>query len=199
LQTGEHIVSIAAGDTLRWQVSKTHSGMGARRNEHLLIKPTDADLTNTLVITTDKRTYHLSLHSEDKTYMASVEWRYPQGDNGFVQTFKNDDSDATNNIISQGVNLNQLNFKYRTQLTGGLQPGWMPEMVFNDGNKVYIEFPQKMQEAPTLFVGNAPENDKIVNYRVEGNYYIVDGLPLEFQLRSGQKKPTVVQITYVGK
>ena len=51
-QIGEKIISVGAGDTLRWQLSKTYSGSAAARIEHLLIKPIDSGLTNSLVITT---------------------------------------------------------------------------------------------------------------------------------------------------
>ena len=80
LQPGEQLVGpgpVAAGDTVRWIIGDTESGSGPTKREHILIKPTRANLTTNLVINTDRRTYHLELRSAEKTYMASVSWAYP--------------------------------------------------------------------------------------------------------------------------
>jgi len=191
-QNNEHIISVGAGDTLRWQVSKTYSGSGGTRQEHLLVKPVDDDLTNSLVITTDLRTYHLMLHSTAQTYMASVTWRYPDAD-GLIENLGDENTAVDNGDMFSSVDLNRMNFVYKVvQVEGKKKPDWYPRMVFNDGSKTYIKFPAQMQEAPTLFVGNNPKNDQIVNYRVAGNYYIVDSVLTQAQLRSCS---TILQIT----
>jgi type IV secretion system protein TrbG len=81
LETGEQLVGsgpVAAGDTVRWIVGDTESGGGAEKRTHILVKPTRPDLVTNLVVNTDRRTYHLELRSDEKTYMASVSWAYPQ-------------------------------------------------------------------------------------------------------------------------
>lgn len=197
-QNSEHIISVGAGDTLRWQVSKTFSGTGLNRAEHLLIKPTEEGLTNSLVVTTDQRTYHLMLHSTANTYMASVAWHYPEGD-GFLEKF--DDGEAGGkggDYADVGVNINSLDFRYKIKLVKGPTPDWYPRMAFTDGKKTYIMLPTQMQEAPTLFVGNSTKTNQIVNYRVQGNYYVLDGVFGQIQLRSGQEGQIVVQISYTA-
>jgi len=195
-QNNEHIVAVGAGDTLRWQVQKTYSGIGANRQEHLLIKPTDEDLSNSLVVTTDQRTYHLMLHSTPKTYMASVTWRYPDSD-GIVRQF-DDDGDSIASI-TDGVDVNRLSFDYQVQLLKGSQPDWSPRMIFNDGKKTYIKFPAQTQDIPTLFIGDK-KNVQIANYRVQGNYYIIDNVVNSAQLRGGPtKNQSIVQITMIKK
>ena len=77
LEAGEKLVSVSAGDTVRWVVGDTTSGEGATAQVHILVKPIGAELETNLVITTDRRTYHLEFRSTDKTYMASVSWTYP--------------------------------------------------------------------------------------------------------------------------
>lgn len=200
-QTGEKIISVAAGDTLRWQVSRTYSG-SVDRHEHLLIKPIDQGLKNSLVVTTDRRTYHLILYSDADTYMASVTWRYPGEDSDFVMRFnKFPSKDGSSNLpIASGLHLSSLDFNYKAALVKGSDtPSWTPLMVFNDGSKTYIQFPANMQVAPALFVGHGYGNERVVNYRVEGNYYIIDKVIKEAELRVGQTHPTVLSITYEGK
>lgn len=198
-QEGEVISSVGAGDTLRWQVSRTFSGgVSMARVEHLLIKPVEEGLVNSLVITTDKRTYHLVLHSTPNTYMASVVWHYADDDANMIEKF-NDSKTAGGGYFNAGVDVAHLNFHYKIKLIKGyFKPDWYPSMVFNDGQKTYIMLSPKMQEAPTLFVGNDIKSTQIVNYRVQGNYYIIDGLFGNMQLRSGQDNSTIVQINYAG-
>jgi type IV secretion system protein VirB9 len=80
LEPGERLVGtgpVAAGDTVRWIIDNTESGSGPTNRFHVLIKPTRPELVTNLVIDTDRRTYHLELRSDAKTYMAAVSWIYP--------------------------------------------------------------------------------------------------------------------------
>lgn len=196
-QNNEHLVAVGAGDTMRWQVSKTYSGAGGTRQEHLLIKPIDEGLTNGLVVTTDVRTYHLMLHSTCGTYMASVAWRYPD-DDGILQNINDAPSYGSTGDSISSLDINRIDCNYKIELVKGPRPDWMPKAVFNDGNKTYIQFPN-MQNAPTLLIGNDVKTDQLVNYRVEGNYYIVDSLFPQAQLRSTECNGIIVQITYNNK
>ncbi len=78
LEPGEALVAtgpIAAGDTARWVIGDTSSGVGETRRVHVLVKPTAADLATNLVINTDRRTYHLELRASSRTWQAQVSWR----------------------------------------------------------------------------------------------------------------------------
>lgn len=194
-QTNEHLVAVGAGDTMRWQVSKTYSGSGGTRQEHLLVKPIEEGLVNGLVVTTDLRTYHLVLHSTNKTYMASVAWRYPDAD-GLIQNINDTQSYASAADATSQLDINRMDTNYEIKIVKGPHPDWYPRMVFNDGNKTYIKFPSHMQQAPTLFIGNNVKTDQLINYRVAGDYYVVDSLFPEAQLRSGQDDQVIVQISY---
>ncbi|MGD9153316.1 MAG: P-type conjugative transfer protein TrbG [Gammaproteobacteria bacterium] len=192
-QPGENIISVAAGDTYRWEVSKTYSGSSSDKMEHLLIKPTESNLTNSLVVTTNLRTYHLSLHSTYHTYMAVVTWHYPSS-HSFVKRYRS----LTSKNRLDGLRLANLNFNYKLTMTkGNKPPNWSPIEVFNDGQKTYIQFPKNMQIAPTLFLGDK-ENVKAANYRVKGNYYIIDSVVYQAQLCLGEKNSPIIQITYNG-
>ncbi|GGE83467.1 hypothetical protein GCM10011317_45920 [Niveispirillum cyanobacteriorum] len=78
LQPGEALVAVSAGDTVRWIIGDTSSGAGEASRVHVLVKPVAASLTTNLVITTDRRAYHLLLESTPQTAMASLSWTYPQ-------------------------------------------------------------------------------------------------------------------------
>ena len=65
LQEGEELVSVSAGDTVRWIVGDTTSASGAAQRVHVLLKPMRTDLKTNLVITTNRRLYLLELTATD--------------------------------------------------------------------------------------------------------------------------------------
>jgi type IV secretion system protein VirB9 len=81
-------------------------------------------------------------------------------------------------------------------LVGGGR-GREPARAFDDGKKVYIEFPRRIDqgEAPPLFIVGADGGNELVNYRMRGNYYIVDRLFAAAELRLGTDPQQVVRIS----
>ena len=194
LEPGEQLVGsgpVAAGDTVRWIVGDTESGTGAAKREHILVKPTRPDLVTNLVIDTDRRTYHLELRSDEKTYMAAVSWIYPQ-DQLIALRQQNAAADAAAPVAT-GVDINALNFRYRIE---GDSPPWRPLRAFDDGRQVFIEFPTGIVqgELPPLWVIGAEGDGQLVNYRVQGNHMIVDRLFAAAELKLGGKQQQTVRI-----
>ena len=60
LQPGEKVNEVIVGDSARWMVETGSAG----ETTHLFIKPVDAGLETTAVVTTDRRVYHLRLVSQ---------------------------------------------------------------------------------------------------------------------------------------
>jgi type IV secretion system protein TrbG len=190
LQPGESLTAISAGDTTRWVVGDTSSGSGATKQVHILAKPFAANLRTNLVITTDRRSYHLQLESTDRTYMAAISWTYPQ--DGLVSTSTSGGPVHTTaaDVVPA---LDSLHFDYAIS---GDNPPWKPVRAFDDGTHVYIEFPRALDQgdAPPLFVKGSDGGSDLVNYRVRGNYYVVDQLFATAELRLGQDHQQVVRI-----
>ena len=196
LEPGEQLVGsgpVAAGDTVRWIVGDTESGAGSAKRVHILVKPTRPDLLSNLVINTDRRTYHLELRSDDKTYMASVSWTYSQ-DQLIALRQQNAVAEAAAPVAT-GVDVNALNFRYEIE---GDAPPWRPLRAFDDGRQVFIEFPTGIRrgEMPPLWVIGAEGGAELVNYRVQDHHMIVDRLFAAAELRLGgehQKKVRIVR------
>ncbi len=186
LQDGEQLVGsgpVAAGDTVRWIIGDTESGPATAKKVHILVKATRPDLLTNLVINTDRRTYHLELRSTEKTYMASVSWIYPQ-DELIALRRQNAVADAAAPVES-ALDIDSLRFRYAIE---GDNPPWRPVRAFDDGKKVYVEFPAGISqgEMPPLFiVGPEGKTSELVNYRVRGNHMIVDRLFAAAELRLG--------------
>jgi type IV secretion system protein VirB9 len=199
LQEGEQLVGagpIAAGDTARWIIGDTVSGVGATRRVHILVKPTQDDIGTNLVINTDRRTYHLELHGTPSTYMASISWTYPHDALFALQGTV--EREARDLPAASSIDLEAINFDYR--ITGDMAV-WRPVRVFDDGRQVMIEFPRDIGagEMPPLFVGGAGGSTELVNYRVQGRYMVVDRLFASAELRLGDRKTkTVVHIERIA-
>ena len=194
LEPGESLTGagpIAAGDTARWIIGDTESGSGLSRRVHILVKPTRPDITTNLVITTDRRIYMLELRAEAKPYMPAVAWAYPAlpaSRRGTVPTTP---------IIPAAAARH-----YRYGLTGDTPP-WRPVAVYDDGRRVYVEFPRGIAqgEMPPIFVLGTDGEPQLVNSRIYQNILIVDRIfgAAELRLGSGQQQQTVRIVRTDGK
>jgi len=196
LQPGEELTSVSAGDTVRWIVGDTVSGAVGGEQVHILVKPIKPNLATNLVITTSKRTYYLELHAYKDTYMAAVSWRYPREALGLRSAKKMTRRTKTKTVAAiskPSLSIDNLNFRYEIK---GDNPHWRPLRAFDDGQKVFIQFPARLDqgEAPPLFVMGRKGKSQLVNYRVKGSYYIVDRLFKSAELRLGEKDQDVVSI-----
>ena len=147
------------------------------------MKPSRPDITTNLVVTTDRRTYLLELRSGEKPYMPSVAWAYPQPPASQRQAV------PTTPIIPAVATRD-----YRYGLTGD-NPPWKPVAVYDDGRRVYVEFPRGIVqgEMPPIFVLGADGEAQIANSRIHQNVLIVDRLfgAAELRLGGGKQQQTV--------
>lgn len=187
LELGESLTGagpIAAGDTARWIIGDTTSGAGDTARVHVLVKPTRADISTNLVINTDRRTYLVELRSEETPYMPSVAWSYPES-----RTTRTPAVPATP-VIPPAAHRN-----HRYALSGD-HPAWRPASVYDDGRRVYVEFPRGIVqgEMPPLFVIGSDGEPELVNTRIHQNILIADRLFAAAELRLGAEDQQRVRI-----
>lgn len=189
LEPGETLTnSPVSGDTVRWKIGIIKSGQGKSQNTHVMVKPLDEDIETNIVLTTDKRTYHLRAVSSD-SYMPSIAWHYPE------MSFPS--SDVTKQKAEELLSISPENLHFDYEIEDENYP-WKPIRVFDDGEKTYLQMPPSLKstEAPALFLLEDSE-PILTNYRVLGNYYIVDRLFEKAELRVGTKKK--IEITNVSQ
>ncbi len=124
--------------------------------------------------------------------MASVSWSYPS--DALITQKAEAAAVQAAAPVDTGIAVQDINFRYA--ITGD-NPPWRPLRAFDDGHKVYIEFPGRIDqgEVPPLFVIGPDGDSELVNYRMRGNYYVVDRLFGAAELRLGQDKQQVVRIS----
>ncbi|MBU0831958.1 MAG: P-type conjugative transfer protein TrbG [Alphaproteobacteria bacterium] len=187
LQAQETVKDVLVGDSVRWSVEAASSGEGAQQTIHLIVRPTEANLATSMIVTTSMRTYHIRLRSHESRYMARIGFSYPQTASSQI-AIVNARLGARGDAASPG----RLDFAYRIEG----QAKWRPKRVYFDGQKTYIQFPAGIAngEMPVLFLMSEGAR-QIVNYRVNKDLMIVDHQVDAAVLLSGtgwrQKKITI--------
>jgi type IV secretion system protein VirB9 len=209
LEKGEKLISQAAGDTLRWQIAQTYSGEGKNLEQHILVKPSKPNIENSVILTTNKRTYHLLFKSTSTdSYMVSVKWNYPKA---MVKTFSSDySSDAISGDSPLGdscpaFDISRMKFNYTWKMLQGDKPNWVPQQVFSVGGKTYIKFSSTFmknnQLMPMLEVADSMDKNTyatMTNWRFHCGYIIVDSLITKARLVAGvdsNSSKVIIQIT----
>ncbi len=200
LQPGEEVNSIHIGDSARWKIEPAITGYGASEIQHLVIKPLDNNLKTNLLVTTNRRSYHMNLKSHKTELMPEVSFIYPED---AIQKFRiknqKHQSFMTNNTISStNEYLGDLDFDYKVK--GDSQIDWTPVRVYNNGVKTIIQLSEKTsyKEIPTLLVlDKSSSKEKLVNYRFVNNKFIVDAVfdtaVLIMGVGSDQEKVTITR------
>lgn len=183
LQPGERVNSLHLGDTARWTVEPAVTGTGSAAVQHLIIKPMDTGLETSLIVTTDRRTYHLRLRSHRTEFMPRVAFTYPEDAMAKWEEIRKQEQTAYNDQIMPGTNeyLGNLDFDYTIE---GQVGRLKPLRVYNDGEKTIIQMPSTMNqtEAPILLIvrkdgGLFTDEESVqVNYRLQNDRYIVDSI-----------------------
>ncbi|MGO9267998.1 MAG: P-type conjugative transfer protein TrbG [Candidatus Binataceae bacterium] len=193
LQPGETITDVALGDSERWMATPAASGDPRNAVPHLAVKPQAPGIATNLTVYTTKHIYHLLLRTRGHA-MQEVEFYYPEE---LFAAMKDADAAAaeakrqtldpqlgsTDAGKVANVDVAQLNFGYAI---AGPNVPWKPTRAYDDGARVFIQMPagMKSSEAPALLI-SAGSGTQMVNYRVAGNYYVVDRLFSAATLVSG--------------
>ena len=179
LERGESVTSVNLGDSVRWQVQPAVSGGDVT---HILVRPKQVGLETSMVVTTDKRTYHIRLRSHRAEYMPRVKFFYIEEAISKWQAIKTAAAKEREAATIPETNeyLGDLDFGY----TVSGKASWKPVRVYNDSTKTILEMPATLhqQDAPTLLVVRKEgrllkkSDQTLVNYRVQRGRYIVDAV-----------------------
>lgn len=136
------------------------------------------------MLVTDRRAYLIeAVSAAGEVYTAQAAWTYPQAA-GETPAGRTSDTKAR-----------QIHEDYVLKAPRKGPPAWMPEKVWDDGLKTYVQFPDDIaaSDMPPLFI-RSPEGLELVNYRVQDERYEIDRIFSEAELRLGNRKPVIVSI-----
>lgn len=167
LHTGDTITYAGAGDTVQWVLDKAEAN-GA---PHVYIKPVKQGISTNLVINTDRHRYQLFLVAGD-WHLPMVSWSYKIEEAMFAQQKETKEKlrEVKENKSASRWKKNML-YEIKAQ---GKAPEWMPQKVYDDGEKTFIQFSDLSKTLPVLFIADKKQF-KPANYRVKKNSFVVDG------------------------
>lgn len=206
LQAGEVVNDVHTGDSVRWKISPATTGRGADTTTVIIVKVTDAGLVTNLSVTTDRRLYTIKLASTQKEWIPVLSFDYPDDvQQAWAAYHEQKNKQDYNSTLPTHQRLADLDFGFRLS---GDNPAWKPLRVYADGSKTYIQFPSASFSgtAPALVaLGNdaglfSGPSEKIVNYRVTGDRYVVDKVLERAMLITGVGSQQIrVTIRHEGK
>lgn len=198
LQPGEAIVSLSLGDTVRWLASQSTAG----DKPVVVVKPTQAAISTNMVVTTDKgRVYYMHLVADKEKYVPIVTFYDPAA---MTRTEQNAIAAAEAARVAAEMKANALAEKRDQQVISSFKPGFdlaaldfnyrckgndsdiLPSRVFSSDTHTYLQMPSDMKakDAPAVFAMRGDQTE-LLNMRVKGDYYVIDGKPAKLQLLVG--------------
>lgn len=145
-EKGESILSVQLGDSVRWNIESAISGSANDSVEHLIVKPLEAGLKTSMLITTDRRTYHIRLKSTEADFMPAVVFSYPNslklpskkhyGDDSYLQYTSNYESNEDHNDYSEtNSSLKYYSSVQNVSYEGNSRPALNVATTYNDSTQ----------------------------------------------------------------
>jgi len=210
LQPGETVLGIVAGDTERFAIEQTQTGP-AGRVPLVVVKPLAHDVTTNLVVSTDRRVYHVTLDSApaprrarsrrarraeaqnpQPRYARHIRFYYP--DDALAGTAYGPRAAEAAAVAARSAeptledlaSLDDLSFNYQT--VGDRQAREMVARVFDDGVHTYVQLdPARLRggTVPVLYVQGLGGEREILNYAYDDGTYVTDRTADVFELVLG--------------
>lgn len=145
-EKGESILSVQLGDSVRWNIESAISGSANDSVEHLIVKPLEAGLKTSMLITTDRRTYHIRLKSTEADFMPAVVFSYSNslklpskkhyGDDSYLQYTSNYESNEDHNDYSEtNSSLKNYSSVQNVSYEGNSRPALNVAATYNDSTQ----------------------------------------------------------------
>jgi type IV secretion system protein TrbG len=201
LEPGEVLYSIAAPDSVLWEIKADYYGDGEERTYVVHAKPRRPYVSAQVTLLTNKRKYTLNLRSFKYDKHVMVSWSYPEQE---LQAVNASLSRQAKSLERNNDSLHVLpgcqDARYRVIGSATFRPVLSPEglpPVCNDGRHTRITFPPNLgaMAAPALFQADDEDgaNARLINYRIVNSSYVVDGVPKTMILRLGADAVTIVR------
>jgi type IV secretion system protein VirB9 len=172
----ETVESISMGDSLAWQIVPS--------GRRIFLKPIEPDAVTNMTVLSNHRLYHFELHAEeaedihDERLVFTLRFLYP--DEGAVA------GGGIHQYASSSLPDLETPEKYNFDYTVSGSEMSAPIKVFDDGEFTYFQFRNKNAEVPAFFTVDMMGNESIVNYRVAGEYIVLERVASVLTLRNGR-------------
>lgn len=180
----EHIENVAIGDSQSWQVTPN------RRANLLFVKPLSPTATTNMTVVTDRHTYLFDLVASPRAKPLYVlRFTYP------------DEPEEETPMLAGGpseVEVAAANDPYAVVDPAALNFAWagkgdaklLPSRTYDDGEATFLAWPAG-EPVPAILIKDFEGTEGPVNFTVRGDVVVVEGVPREIVLRSGNDSATL--------
>ena len=210
-EKGESILSVQLGDSVRWNIESAISGSANDSVEHLIVKPLEAGLKTSMLITTDRRTYHIRLKSTEADFMPAVVFSYPNslklpskkhyGDDSYLQYTSNYDSNEDHNDYSKtNSSLKNYSSVQNVSYEGNSRPALNVAATYND-NTQRRNYNYSVDGDSKIIPQNVYDDGKrtfiVMNNPINSSYLpVLQEISSESFLFFGEDKTNTINFTY---
>jgi type IV secretion system protein VirB9 len=179
----EAIENVAIGDSTAWQITPN------KRANLLFVKPLEARASTNMTVVTNKRTYLFDLvASPNSKPLYVLSFTYP--DEPEEEPAQLAGATASEDAIADPlatVDPAELNFAWASSGDVAL----LPVRIFDDGEAVFLTWPRE-RPLPAILTTNSEGDEGPLNFSVREDVIVLDGVPREIVLRSGEDRATLV-------
>ena len=210
-EKGESILSVQLGDSVRWNIESAISGSANDSVEHLIVKPLEASLKTSMLITTDRRTYHIRLKSTEADFMPAVVFSYPNslklpskkhyGDDSYLQYTSNYDSNEDHNDYSEtNSSLKNYSSVQNVSYEGNSRPALNVAATYNDSTQ-RRNYNYSVDGDSKIIPQNVYDDGKrifiVMNNPINSSYLpVLQEISSESFLFFGEDKTNTINFTY---
>lgn len=210
-EKGESILSVQLGDSVRWNIESAISGSANDNVEHLIVKPLEAGLKTSMLITTDRRTYHIRLKSTEADFMPAVVFSYPNslklpskkhyGDDSYLQYTSNYDSNEDHNDYSEtNSSLKNYSSVQNVSYEGNSRPALNVAATYNDSTQ-RRNYNYSVDGDSKIIPQNVYDDGKrtfiVMNNPINSSYLpVLQEISSESFLFFGEDKTNTINFTY---
>ncbi|HEU4650798.1 MAG TPA: TrbG/VirB9 family P-type conjugative transfer protein [Croceibacterium sp.] len=190
----EHIENVAIGDSQKWQVTPN------KRANLLFVKPLSERAATNMTVVTDRHTYLFDLIANPaiRSPLYVLAFTYPDDEEADAQLADAEGTGAAPSELELAaasdpyavVDPASLNFAWQSKGDRKL----LPQRIYDDGNATFLTW-QAGTALPAILIKDYKGNEGPVNFAVRGEMIVVEGVPHEIVLRSGEDSAV---LTYQG-
>ena len=183
---GEEIENVAVGDSTAWQVTPN------KRANLLFLKPLMGKARTNMTVVTDQRVYlfDLSVASSGNAPLYNLRFTYgpppaarPQQRIAYPTLLASAPAPAAATTVIHP----KLNFEWKRKGDKEL----LPARYYDDGRALYLQW-KAGTPMPALFERDQKGREGLVNYRLQGQFIVLDQIPHTLVMRLGKKTAVLI-------
>jgi type IV secretion system protein VirB9 len=189
----EHIENVAIGDSLKWQVTPN------KRANLLFVKPLSERAATNMTVVTDKHTYLFDLVASpaNRNPLYVLSFSYPDEPVDVEQASAGGAPTAAQ--APTAIEVAAATDPYAVVDPAELNYAWapkgdprlLPSRIYDDGDATFLTW-SAGTALPAILVKDQKGTEGPVNFAVRGDMIVVDGVPHEIVLRSGEDSASLI-------